>query len=54
MHISKKQLVLAFIFIFQKVVLLLPPSHKWHHKQTSIVIHFTKCTTLSDRIYPIE
>ena len=45
--------VLAFIFIFRKVVFLLPPSHKWHHKQTKIMFQITKFT-LSDRIYPIE
>ena len=32
MHIPYQQEVLAFIFIFQKMVFLLPPSLKWHHK----------------------
>ena len=53
MQIPKQQEVLAFIFIFQKVVVLLPPSHKWHHKHTKIMFQITKFT-LSDRIYPIE
>ena len=48
MHISYKHEVLAFIFIFQKVVYLRPPSHKWNHKQTKIIFHITKFT-LSDR-----
>ena len=42
-----------FIFIFQKVVFLWPPSYKWHHKQTEIMFQITK-STLSDIIYPIE
>ena len=42
-----------FFFIFQKVVFLLPPSHKCHHKQTKIKFQITKFT-LSDRIYLIE
>ena len=45
--------VLAFIFIFQKVVSLWPPSQKWHHKQTKIIFHNTKFTCC-DRKYPIE
>ena len=40
-------------FHFQKFVFLWPPSHKWHHKQTTIMFQITKFT-LSDRIYPIE
>ena len=53
MHIPSQREVLAFIFIFQKVVFLLPPSNKWHHKQTKIMFQITKFT-VSDRIYPIE
>ena len=52
MHIPYQQEVLAFIFIFQKMVFLWPPSLKWHHKQTKIMFQFTKFN-LSDRIYPI-
>ena len=52
-HIFLQQEVLAFIFIFQEVVLLLPPSHKWYYKQTKIMLYVTKLT-LSERIYPIE
>ena len=53
MHIPSQRGNLAFIFIFRKVVFLLPPSHKWHHKQTKIMFQITKFT-VSDRIYPIE
>ena len=42
----------SFYFHFQKVVLLLLPSDKWHHKQTKITFHITKFT-LNDRKYPI-
>ena len=42
-----------FIFILQKVVLLLPLFHQWHDKQTDIMFHTTNFI-LSDRIYPIE
>ena len=41
-HIPSQREVLAFIFIFQKVVFLLPPSHKWHHKQTKIMFRISK------------
>ena len=49
MHISYQQEVLAFIFIFQKVVFLWPPSHKLQHKQTKIMFYITEFT-LSDRM----
>ena len=53
MHISEQQEVLGFIFIFSDIRIFMPPSHKWHHKHTNIMFHFTNFT-LSDRIYPIE
>ena len=52
MRMPSQREVLAFIFLFRKVVFLLSPSNKWHHKQTKIMFQITKCT-LSDRIYPI-
>ena len=53
MHISSQQEVWVFIFIFQKVVFLWPPSYKWHHKKTKSMFHIKKFTS-SDRINPIE
>ena len=53
MDIPKQHEVLAFIFIFQKAVFLLPPSHKGHHKQIKIMFQSTKFTR-SYRIYHTE
>ena len=40
-------------FHFSESRIFMTPSHKWHHKQTTIMFHITKFI-FSDRIYPIE